>query len=237
MIRVTIWNEHSKQETPAGVLAVYPGGMNEALADAFAGDNEIQVRLASLDDADMGLSDEIIDNTDVMLWWGHSRHEQVPDELASKVRDAVVKGMGFIPLHSAHYSKPFRWLMGTSCDLKWRDGVRERLWCCDPGHAIAQGIPEHFELEIEEMYGEFFNIPQPEHLVFIGWFAGGEVFRSGCTFTRGLGKIFYFQPGHETNPTYHNENIKKILRNAVHWAAPTARFEKLDSPHTEALEK
>ena len=144
--------------------------------------------------------------------------------------------MGLIVLHSGHFSKIFRRLMGTSCSLKWRDGARERLWCANPGHPIAQGLPEHFELDVEEMYGEFFDIPEPLETVFIGWFNGGEVFRSGVTFRRGLGNVFYFQPGHEANPTFHNENIQKVITNAVRWAAPATKKPEIICPCVEPLE-
>ena len=56
----------------------------------------------------------------------------------------------------------------------------------------------------------------------VSWFAGGEVFRSGCCFNRGHGRIFYFRPGHETYPTYYDENVIRVITNAVRWCAPTA---------------
>ena len=152
------------------------------------------------------------------------------------ITDVILRGMGLIVLHSGHNSKIFKRLMGTSCSLKWRDGARERLWCANPGHPIAQGLPEHFELDVEEMYGEFFDIPEPLETVFIGWFNGGEVFRSGVTFRRGLGNVFYFQPGHEGNPTFHNENIQKVITNAVRWAAPTTKRPEIFCPCVEPLE-
>ena len=164
-------------------------------------------------------------------------HEEVSDEVVKSVCDAVLRGMGFIALHSAHFSKPFRSLMGTSCTLKWRDGAKERIWRINPAHPIAKGIPEYFELPQEEMYGEFFDIPNPESVIFLSWFNGGEVFRSGCTFVRGHGKVFYFQPGHETNPTYHNEYIQRIILNAVRWAKPENRISEIICPETQPLER
>ena len=158
------------------------------------------------------ITEELLAKTDVMLWWGHIAHHMVPDEVSNRVAQAVQKGMGFIALHSAHMSKPFRQLMGTSCTLKWRDDDSERLWVTAPSHPIAEGLPEHFELPQEEMYGEFFDIPKPDDVVFMGWFTGGELFRSGVTFNRGLGRVFYFQPGHEAFPTYFNENVERIIR-------------------------
>ena len=147
-------------------------------------------------------------------------HDKVPDKLVEKIHNRVLAGMGLIVLHSGHHSKIFKSLMGTTCNLRWRDGDRERIWNINPAHPIAQGIPPHFSLPVEEMYGEQFDIPTPDEIVFLGWFAGGEVFRSGCCWQRGLGKIFYFQPGHESNPTFHNEYVQRIIINAVRWAAP-----------------
>jgi trehalose utilization protein len=138
------------------------------------------------------------------------------------VQYRVLEGMGLIVLHSGHFSKIFKRLLGTSCALTWREaGERERLWVCNPGHPIVAGLDQpYIELEQTEMYGEPFDIPTPDEQIFISWFQGGEVFRSGCTWKRGNGKIFYFRPGHETYPIYHNEQVQLVLRNAVHWARP-----------------
>ena len=181
------------------------------------------------DDGDDGsmLTDEILDKTDVLVWWGHCMHDKVSDALVEKIVARVLCGMGCIFLHSAHLSKPLRRLLGTGCTLKWREvNERERLWVTAPAHPIAAGLPEHIELESEEMYGEHFDIPTPDELVFIGWFEGGEVFRSGVTYNRGKGKIFYFQPGHESNPSYHNPLVRKILINAANWVAPSFEIGK-----------
>lgn len=177
------------------------------------------------------------DNTDVLLWWSHVCHDKVSDATAERVKERILKGMGFIPLHSSHMCKPFRLLMGTGCTLKWREGDKERLWCCNPGHPIAEGVPESFVLDPEEMYGEHFDIPAPDDVVFISWFKGGEVIRSGCTFTRGYGKIFYFRPGHESYPTFYNENVQKIITNAVRWARPLNRRTSIDCPFVAPAEQ
>ncbi len=236
MINVTIWNEDSIETTHEDVLKVYPKGLNGALAD-FLGTNEnMNVRTANLEEPECGLTDEILESTDVLLWWGHGKHHLVPDELVKKIHNRVLRGMGMVFLHSAHFSKPFQSLMGTTCSLKWRDGDRERLWTILPNHPIAKGLPEYFELEEEEMYGERFDIPQPDELVFLGWFSGGEVFRSGCVWYRGLGKVFYFQPGHETNPTYLDPNIQKVITNAVNWLAPDEVVKEIDCPFAEPVE-
>lgn len=236
MIRVTVWNEFRHEKASKEVAAIYPNGLHATIAEFLGKNDDIECRLACLDDPEHGLTDDVLANTDVLIWWGHMAHDQVSDAVVDKVQDHVLRGMGLIVLHSGHFSKIFRRLMGTSCSLKWRDGARERLWCANPGHPIAQGLPEHFELDVEEMYGEFFDIPEPLETVFIGWFNGGEVFRSGVTFRRGLGNIFYFQPGHEANPTFHNENIQKIITNAVRWAAPVTKRPEIFCPCVEPLE-
>jgi trehalose utilization protein len=129
--------------------------------------------------------------------------------------------MGFIALHSTLVAPIFRKLMGTTATMRWRNvGERERVWVIDRAHPIAQGIGDFIELQAEEMYSEDFDIPPPDDLVFISWFEGGEVFRSGCCWKRGRGRVFYFRPGHETAPTFHNEKVQRVLYNAVMWAAP-----------------
>ncbi len=235
MIRVTVWNEFLHEQTEEEIRKVYPNGIHECIKE-FLQDDEITVRTATLDMPDCGIPEEVLAQTDVLLWWGHARHQDVPDEVVDRVQKHVLQGMGLLVLHSGHHSKIFRRLMGTTCNLKWRDADRERIWTVHPAHPIAKGIPEHFELPQEEMYGEQFDIPTPDDTVFLGWFAGGEVFRSGCTFTRGNGRIFYFQPGHESNPTYKNPVIQKVIRNAVHWLCPEQRIE-IPCPNTESLEK
>ncbi|MBR7142410.1 MAG: ThuA domain-containing protein [Clostridia bacterium] len=220
MIRVTVWNENIHEKEMENVAKIYPKGIHGTIAEALRQCPDLEVREATLDMPYQGLSDEVLANTDVLIWWGHCGHHLVDDALVERIRSRVWGGMGFIALHSAHMSKPFRTLMGTPCTLRWRDGDFERLWVVDPQHPIARGLGEYIELEEEEMYGEPFGISNPDDVVFMGWFSGGEVFRSGCTFRRGAGKIFYFQPGHETCPIYHHPQIQQILRNAVHWAAP-----------------
>ena len=179
----------------------------------------MQVRTATLDEPEHGLSEAVLETTDVLLWWGHQAHTEVSDHVVARVQQRVLAGMGLIVLHSAHESKIFKSLMGTGCSLKWREvGERERLWCIEPEHPIAAGIGEFIDLPNTEMYGERFDIPAPEEVVFISWFEGGEVFRSGCTFQRGNGKIFYFRPGHETYPIYANPQVQQVIQNAIRWA-------------------
>ncbi|MBG9796137.1 PalA [Paenibacillus dendritiformis] len=220
--KVTIWNEYRHEQNNPKVAEVYPKGIHQAIGDGLGPGYDI--RYATLDMPEHGLTEEVLNDTDVLIWWGHMAHQEVDDAIVERVHQRVLHGMGLIVLHSGHFSKIFKKLMGTGCDLKWREANdKERLWVVAPNHPIAEGIGEYFELEREEMYGEHFDIPQPDELVFVSWFTGGEVFRSGCCYHRGMGKVFYFRPGHETYPTYYNENVKRVIANAVEWAAPTKR--------------
>lgn len=237
-LKVTVWNEfrHEKiQEHEA--YKIYPMGIHTAIAEFLGKTSEFEIQTATLDEEEHGLCEKVLNSTDILIWWGHMAHHEVCDKLVEKIQERVLKGMGLIVLHSGHHSKVFKRLMGTSCNLLWRDDDRERIWTVNPAHEIAQGIPLHFDLEMEEMYGERFDIPEPDELVFMGWFKGGEVFRSGCCFKRGYGRIFYFQPGHEAYPTYYNEHVQRIIYNAVKWAKPLVWLDKLECPNPEALEK
>ena len=222
-IRVTVWNEFVHEKKNPEVTAIYPNGMHAAIADHLRKSPELQVSTATLDEIEAGLTEERLRNTDVLTWWGHKAHGDVIDLVVERVYHRVLQGMGLLVLHSGHFSRIFRKLMGTSCDLKWREDKDEReiLWVTRPGHPIVDGIDDHFILEHEEMYGEFFDIPEPECTFMMSSFSGGEVFRSGCTWTRGAGKIVYFRPGHETFPSYHNANVLRVIENAVKWAAAT----------------
>lgn len=220
-IRVTVWHEYRHEHTNEHVRAIYPEGMHMAIANHLRKSPDLVVRTATLDEPNHGLTDELLENTDVITWWGHKAHKEVTDEIVDKVQKRVLAGMGFIALHSAHVSKPFIRLMGTTGALKWREsGDREILWVTKPGHPILNGIDDHFVIKEEEMYGEYFDVPHPEELLLISSFTNGEVFRSGMTWTRGHGRIFYFRPGHETYPTYHDPNVLRIIENAVRWASP-----------------
>ena len=219
-IRVTVWSEFRHEKENPRVSAVYPQGMHTVIAAALR-QQGFETRTATLDEPEHGLTADVLEQTDVLTWWGHRAHGEVDDAIVERVHQRVLSGMGLIVLHSAHFSKIFIRLMGTSCNLKWREANdKERLWVVAPGHPISEGLGEYIELDREEMYGELFDIPQPDHLVFVSWFSGGEVFRSGCCYQRGQGKIFYFRPGHETYPTYHNPDVQRVIANAARWAAP-----------------
>jgi trehalose utilization protein len=220
-IRITVWGENVHEKKHAIVGKVYPHGMHEAIAEGLRENSAFDVRTATLQQPDHGLTREVLDQTHVLTWWGHCAHSEVDDRVVDRVHERVLQGMGLIVLHSAHYAKIFKRLLGTTCSLTWREaGEKERLWVCNPGHPIAQGIDRYFEIPNEEMYGEPFAIPHPDEIIFLSWFEGGEAFRSGCTWKRGNGKIFYFRPGHETYPTYYQKEVRRVLRNAVQWAAP-----------------
>ena len=222
-IRVLVWNENIHERENPVVREIYSNGIHGCIAEALRIDNQFQVRTATLEEPEHGLADETLDETDVLIWWGHAAHGRVEDVIVDRVLKRIWQGMGFIALHSSHYSKVFKRLMGTSCSLAWREaGEKERVWVCNPAHPIAHGINRCFEIANTEMYGEPFAIPTPDEIVFISWFEGGEVFRSGCTWKRGNGKIFYFSPGHEVYPIYFNPSVQFVLRNAVRWAAPDA---------------
>lgn len=220
--RVTVWNEF-RHETHEGHEAkvVYPNGMHAVIAEFLNQACGLEASTATLDEPEHGLTDEVLANTDVLIWWGHCAHGEVQDAIVNKVHKRVLDGMGLVVLHSGHFSKIFQKLMGTGCNLKWREaGENERIWLVDRAHPICDGLPEWIDIPHEEMYGEPFDIAPPDELVMISWFAGGEVFRTGCCYHRGQGKIFYFRPGHETFPTYYQPEIQRVITNGVRWAAP-----------------
>jgi trehalose utilization protein len=220
-LRVTIWNEGRHEQVHEAVQKVYPEGMGNTIAKGIQEFGSFSTRVATFDDPEHGLTEEVLQKTDVLTWWGHMLHNDVRDDIVDRVQKYVLNGMGLIVLHSGHESKIFKRLMGTTCDLKWREaGDTERLWVSEPGHPIVDGIGDYIELPEEEMYGETFYITTPDAQIFVSWFEGGEVFRSGAVWTRGRGKIFYFRPGHETFPTYHNKQVIRVIANGIKWAAP-----------------
>jgi trehalose utilization protein len=219
-IRVTVWGENLHERQHEAVKAIYPNGMHTVIAEGIRehlGDGAV-VRTATLDQPSHGLTDDVLAETDVMTWWGHMGHQLVDDEIVKKVHDRVLAGMGLVVLHSGHWSKLFVKLMGTSCTLRWREaGDKETVWTIRPGHPITRGVPPAFVIPEQEMYGEPFDVPQPDELIFISSFTGGEVFRSGCCYARGQGRIFYFSPGHETHPVYFQPEVRRVIANAVEW--------------------
>ena len=223
-MNVTIWHEHRHEKSDPKVAEVYPEGIHGQIAAGLKHAGDLKVTLATLDDPEHGLGGGVLEGTDVLIWWGHMAHDEVADETVNNVYQRVMAGMGLVALHSGHMSKIFMKLMGTTCNLKWREADdREILWVTRPGHPIVEGIDDHFILPREEMYGEFFDIPEPDETVLISTFTGGECFRSGLVFKRGAGTIFYFRPGHETYPTYYDPNVLRVIENGIRYVAPKGR--------------
>ena len=223
-MRITVWNENVHESRGDEiVLGHYPDGIHAAIAAGLASSfPDGEVRTATLQEPEHGLTEEVLAATDVLLWWGHIAHDQVADEVVERVFQHVQAGMGLLVLHSGHYSKIFQKLLGSTASLLWRnDGERELVWTIDHTHPIAAGVPDPIVIPRQEMYGEPFDIPVPDELVFVSSFSGGEVFRSGVTYRRGLGRIFYFSPGDQEYPVYHQREIQQVLANGVRWAAPT----------------
>ena len=243
MIRVTIFNEYIHELEHESVKAVYPDGMHAVIKDFLNADGRFVCNhVATVKMPENGLTDDVLNDTDVLIWWGHCAHHLVEDSVVEKVYQRVLQGMGMVVLHSGHFSKIFKKLNGTGCNLKWREsGDKERIWITAPSHPIAAGLPEYFELPQEETYGEHFDIAKPDEVVFTSWFSGGEVFRSGCTFTRGNGRIFYFRPGHESFPTFYDANVQTVIKNGCAWVAePKGMFQTYGhyaSPETGSLTK
>ena len=234
--RVTVWNEFRHERSNPAVQAIYPEGIHATLAAALR-EHGIEAHTATLDEPEHGLTADVLAATDTLVWWGHKAHGEVSDEVVLRVQEQIFAGMGLVVLHSGHYSKIFKTMLGTPCTLSWRDeGERERLWVIDPAHPIAQGVGPVIELEREEMYGEPFGIPTPDELVFLSWFRGGEVFRSGACWQRGLGRIFYFRPGHETFPSYHDAKVQRVIANGCRWAARDGRGEPPRNRNVPPLE-
>ena len=220
-INVVIWNEFRHEKRDPAVAQIYPDGIHACIRDFLKEDDNLNITLAALDDPDQGISDELLNKTDVLFWWGHMAHGEVDDKLVEKIRNRVYAGkMGLIVLHSGHHSKVFRSIVGATGNLSWGRNQKEVVWNLMPQHPIAAGIPDHFILQSEELYAEPFYIPQPDQLVFGGWYEDGHIFRSGCCFFRGVGKIFYFQPGHEYCRSFYNPYVQRIIRNAVEWVKP-----------------
>lgn len=237
-IRATVWGENVHEKENEFVAQNYPEGMHSQIAALLREDSGISASTVTLQDPEHGMTVKKLDETDVLLWWGHAAHNDVDDAIVERIAERFWQGMGLIVLHSGHHSKIFKRLMGTPANLHWREaGERERLWVVNPGHPIAKGLPPYFELEFEEMYGEPFSVPEPLETVFVSWFQGGEIFRSGLTYRRGAGNIFYFRPGHETYPTYHDKTVGQVLRNAVHWAFNADRHEALMKAPNRGVDK
>lgn len=217
MINITIYNEYIQEQEYEGIRKVYPEGIHNCIKKFLSDNEDFNIRTATFNEPEHGLTEEVLATTDVLIYWSHARQEAFSDTVAENIQKHILSGMGFIGLHSAHFSKPMKLVLGTSMTLKWKHNESERLFCTAPLHPIAKDVPEIIEIPKEEMYGEYFDIPRPDDVIFTGWFSNGYIFRSGVTFTRGNGKIFYFQPGHEEYPVYYQKDIQKIIKNAIYW--------------------
>jgi len=230
-INVVFWNEFVHEKTHAEVRAVYPDGLHAPIVEYLNNQTDMAASFACLEMPEHGLTQAVLDNTDVLLWWGHMAHDKVDDAVVARVQQRVIEGMGLIVLHSGHFSKIFRTMMGTTCSLRWHDGEQEVMWNIAPGHPITDGIGDFLYFPEHEMYGERFDIPEPDKTIFISAYSNGNAFRSGCCFCRGNGRIFYFSPGHETNPIYHRDDIKRIIMNAVRWTYNAKGKMEITCPH------
>jgi trehalose utilization protein len=233
-LRVTVWGENRHEQTDSEVQAIYPDGMHTTIARAISANlgEAAVVTTKTLDDPEHGLTEEVLAQTDVLTWWGHRAHGEVSDEVVERVHKAVLSGMGLVVLHSGHFSKIFKKLMGTTCSLNWRnEDDRELVWTIDSAHPIAQGVANPIVIPQQEMYGESFDIPTPDELVFVSGFTGGEVFRSGVTYKRGHGRIFYFSPGDQAYPVYHDPDIQRVISNGVQWAKSARAHRELPALH------
>tara|TARA_B100000927_G_C16379259_1_gene434751 strand:+ start:66 stop:851 length:786 start_codon:yes stop_codon:yes gene_type:complete len=221
MVNLVIWNEFVHEQEDQKVKSIYPNGIHGCIKEFLADDINLKIKTATLKEKEHGLTRELLENTDVLIWWGHKAHNLVDDKIVDRVQQRILEGMGLVVLHSGHHSKIFKRMMGTTANLRWAErGEKERIWVCNPGHPIAEGLNEYFEIEMTEMYGEPFQVPTPDETVFVSWFEGGEVFRSGLCYKRGNGKIFYFRPGHESYPVYYNKNVQRVIKNSISWACP-----------------
>jgi trehalose utilization protein len=220
---VVVWGENRHEQIDPHVRDLYPDGMHTTIADGLRTVLGAQddVTTHTLDEPQNGLREDVLTSTDVLVWWGHLAHEEVDDDVVDRVHRQVNEGMGILVLHSGHHSKIFKRLMGTTCSLRWRNAAdRELVWTTNPRHPIAAGVPQPIIVSNDEMYGEYFDIPEPDELVFISSYTGGEVFRSGITYRRGFGRVFYFSPGDQDYPVYHHPDIQRVLANGVTWANP-----------------
>ena len=233
-LRVTIWNEYRHEKTDAAAKEIYPNGLHAVIGEYLTAQGDMEVTLAALDDPEQGLPEEVLNNTDVLVWWGHMAHAEVDDALVERIRKRVYLGqMGLVTLHSGHHSKVFRSIIGTTGHLSWGREQKEIVWCVNPTHPIAAGIPDHFLIESEELYAEPFFVGEPDETVFTSWFEDGFVLRSGMVFKRAAGKIFYFQPGHELCRSFYNENVLKVIHNGIHYVKPVCTGQEVldTAPH------
>ena len=238
-LRVTVWSEVIDPVLEPRAVTYYPDDINVYLAEFLSIEHDFEVRTANLRQKENGLSQEILNDTDVLVWWSHLYDDQVSDETAQRVAETVLNGMGILFLHASLGSKPAKILLGTNSNTgKYREiGEKEKIWVVDRSHPVVDGMEkEYIEIPASEMYGEPYGIPTPDDIVFISWFEGGEVLRSGVDWKKGAGKVFFFAPGHEEFPVYYHSEIQKAVKNIVRWLKPVKGPEITFQGEVESLE-
>jgi trehalose utilization protein len=235
-INVLVWDEQQDVQVKSGA---YKNFLGNAVAEFLSKTDGLQVVSANINEPDQGLADDRIAAADVVVWWGHVRHKDVNDSKVESIVAKVKAGKaGFVALHSAHYSKPFKNLMGTNCGFKKVDankneGFVQHLRVVSPMHPIAKGVKD-FDIPKTEIYGEPFEVPMPDAIVLYGHWDTGDSFPDVCCWTVGGkgvssaaakaanpgGRVVYFRPGHETFPIFHQPEVQRVVTNCVLWAAP-----------------
>lgn len=214
-VRVRIWCEGTAPRS------VYPDDIDGALADVLGRQAGLVVSRGRLTDLQAGLSDQVLDASDALVWWGHLRHDAVPDDRALAVVKRVREGrLGFVALYAACGSKPFRQMMSMPCEPgSWReDGRPEFVSIKAPDHPIARGIAP-FTISKTDMFSEPFAVPEPETVVFVSSWQKGETLRSGLTWTIGKGRVAYLRTGPDNYPVLFHPSIRQAIANSVRWVS------------------
>ena len=183
-MNVLIWAEDKPlPEHREKFRELYKNGIEGQLAAFLSENPDMEIRTATMQDAEQGLSEAALDWADVLVYWSHKHWREVEDCHVDYMHKRVLEGMGLVVLHSAHASKIFSRLMGTRTQsLRWRENdERQRYWIVNPAHPVAEGLDgEYFDIPMDETYGEYFEIPQPDEQVFShldGAHAGYSIFR------------------------------------------------------------
>jgi len=215
-VKALVWSEFTEPKD------VYPKGIHGDIAEYLNASGNVEAKVVQLSDPDQGVSQAMLDWADVLLWWGHQKHRDVTDETVQRIVKSVKEGgMGYFAMHSAHYSRGLIAILGTPCGLgSVGDGGAESISVVMPDHPIAKGVSD-FVVPRTEYFGEPFGVPEPEAVVFKSTFEKGDNiwFRSGCCWTVGKGRVFYFRPGHETYPIMRQPEVQKVIYNATLWSA------------------
>lgn len=221
---VVVWSEGTAPKE------IYPNDINGAIAEGLKASplmKDWDVVIAGIDDPDQRISDELLKKTDVLIWWGHKKHGDVKDALVDKIEKRVKEeGMGFIALHSAHFAKPNKRIMGTPCTFAAYvcDNKENVVSVAMPNHPICKGVAKTFTVANDERYSDPYAVPTPDAVpltaIQVRNDGTKEEAKMGFCWTVGKARMFYLQMGHETNPIYFDPEIRKVMANAVLWAAP-----------------